>query len=75
MIRIWLIEDDSMYASMLKHQIEKNENYSVEVFPKADEIVKGELELPDAIFLDYQLLFQSVRLIKLKSIYPIYLNF
>jgi two-component system response regulator AtoC len=55
MIRIWLIEDDSMYASMLKHQIEKNENYSVEVFPKADEIVKGELELPDAIFLDYQL--------------------
>ena len=55
MIQVWLIEDDTMYAAMLKRQIEKNDNYSVEVFPKADEIVRGGLELPDAIFLDYQL--------------------
>ena len=44
-----------MYSAMLKRQIEKNNNYSVEVFPKADAILKGGLELPDAIFLDYQL--------------------
>lgn len=55
MIRIWLIEDDTMYSAMLKRQIEKNDNYAVEVFPIADEIVKGDLKLPDAIFLDYQL--------------------
>jgi len=55
MIQVWLIEDDAMYSAMLKRQIEKNENYTVKVFPKADEIVKGGLELPDAIFLDYQL--------------------
>lgn len=55
MIQIWLIEDDTMYSAMLKRQIEKNDHFAVEVFSKADAIVRGEFELPDAIFLDYQL--------------------
>ena len=56
MNKVWIIEDDAMYAEMLKRQIEKNNDFSAEVFNEAGKAIKASnTSLPKAVFLDYQL--------------------
>jgi two-component system response regulator AtoC len=56
MNKVWIIEDDAMYAEMLKRQIEKSEGFTAEVFTKAEQAIKeSHTNLPKAVFLDYQL--------------------
>ena len=55
MNQVWIIEDDAMYAQMLKRQIEKSGEFEALVFTKAEQVLSGKLTLPKAIFLDYQL--------------------
>lgn len=55
MNHVWIIEDDSMYAQMLKQQIEKSGDFVADVYNEAEKILNKGLELPRAVFLDYQL--------------------
>ena len=55
MNQVWIIEDDAMYAQMLKRQIEKSGEFEAVVFNKAEQVLNGKSVLPKAIFLDYQL--------------------
>jgi two-component system response regulator AtoC len=56
MNKVWIIEDDAMYAEMLKRQIEKSDGFTAQVFTKAEQAIKeSHTNLPKAVFLDYQL--------------------
>ena len=56
MNKVWIIEDDAMYAEMLKRQIERSNDFTAEVFTKAEQAIKAsQANLPKAVFLDYQL--------------------
>lgn len=55
MNQVWIIEDDTMYAQMLKQQIEKSGEFTADVYNEAEQILNKGLTLPTAVFLDYQL--------------------
>ena len=50
MNQVWIIEDDAMYAQMLKRQIEKSGEFEAVVFNKAEQVLNGKSVLPKAIW-------------------------
>ncbi len=55
LIKIYVIEDDIFYARYLKHHLSLNEDNEVEIFNSGKDILKGGLDRPDIITLDYSL--------------------
>lgn len=55
LIKIYVIEDDMFYARYLKHHLSLNEDNEVEIFNSGKDILKGGLDRPDIITLDYSL--------------------
>jgi DNA-binding NtrC family response regulator len=55
MKRIFLVEDDSVYAEFLKKSLEKDKLYIVQVFHSAEDCLKSlESQIdPNFIFIDY----------------------
>lgn len=55
LIKIYVIEDDMFYARYLKHHLSLNEDNEVEIFNSGKDVLKGGLDRPDIITLDYSL--------------------
>ena len=54
-IRIFIVEDDLLYSSILAHYLSLNPDYQVKKFSSASEFLKSLHEKPDVITLDYSL--------------------
>jgi len=53
--KIFIVEDDEFYGEMLKHQLQKNPDYEVELFLNGEDCIKNLHKQPSAISLDYSL--------------------
>ncbi len=53
--RIFVVEDDPIYAKILKYHLSQNPDYTVEVFNSARSFLKNLYKQPDLITLDYSL--------------------
>ncbi len=53
--RIFIVEDDPMYARVLSYHLTQNPEYQVEVFSKGRECINNMYKKPDIITLDYKL--------------------
>ncbi|MFO8053904.1 MAG: sigma-54 dependent transcriptional regulator [Bacteroidales bacterium] len=54
-IKIFIVEDDPMYARILKYHLNKNPEYDVRVFSEGKSCLKNLYENPSIITLDYSL--------------------
>lgn len=55
LIKIYVIEDDMFYARYLKHHLSLNEDNEVEIFNSGKDVLKGGLDRPDIITIEYSL--------------------
>ncbi|MCH8546918.1 MAG: sigma-54 dependent transcriptional regulator [Cryomorphaceae bacterium] len=55
LIKIYVIEDDMFYARYLKHHLSLNVDNEVDIFNSGKDVLKGGLDRPDIITLDYSL--------------------
>lgn len=53
--KIFIVEDDEFYGEMLKHHLQKNPDYEVELFLNGNDCIKNLHKQPSAISLDYSL--------------------
>lgn len=53
--KIFIVEDDEFYGEMLKHHLQKNPDYEVELFLNGNDCIKNLHKHPSAISLDYSL--------------------
>lgn len=53
--KIFIVEDDEFYGEMLKHHLQKNPDYEVELFLNGSDFIKNLHKQPSAISLDYSL--------------------
>ncbi len=53
--KIFIVEDDEFYGEMLKHHLQKNPDYEVELFLNGADCIKNLHKNPSAISLDYSL--------------------
>lgn len=53
--KIFIVEDDEFYGEMLKHHLQKNPDYEVELFLNGKDCIKNLHKQPSAISLDYSL--------------------
>jgi two-component system response regulator AtoC len=72
MIKIYCVEDDDFYASLLKHKLSLDPEYEVTVFKSAKEVIQALDKAPHIITLDFQLpdMEGTVLLKKIKEILP-----
>jgi DNA-binding NtrC family response regulator len=70
--KIFIVEDDVFYASLLKNEIVKNRLGEVESFSSGESFMENLFKMPDIVLLDYNLgSMQGVDLLKqIKSINP-----
>ncbi len=53
--KIFIVEDDELYGSMLKHHLSRNPDYEVELFLSGTDCLKNLYKNPSVISLDYRL--------------------
>lgn len=53
--KIFLIDDDEMYSSIIKTSLEQNDLYDVRVFESGEEFFNHIHESPDVVIIDYNL--------------------
>jgi DNA-binding NtrC family response regulator len=53
--KIFIVEDNALYAKVLKRQLSQNESYIVKIFETGRECIANLSEEPDVITLDYTL--------------------
>jgi len=53
--KVFIVEDDEFYGEMLKHHLQKNPDYEVELFLNGNDCIKNLHKQPSAISLDYSL--------------------
>ena len=70
--KIFIVEDDAFYASLLKNEIVKNRLGEVESFSSGEDFMENLFKMPDIVLLDYNLgSMQGVDILKkIKSINP-----
>lgn len=54
-LRIFILEDDTWYGSMLQHYLSLNPDYEVKRFEKAKDFFAALYEQPDVVTLDYSM--------------------
>lgn len=54
-IKVFVVEDDPVYAQVLKHQLVVNPDYDVEIIPTGEELLNNLYKKPSLITLDYSL--------------------
>ncbi len=52
---IYIVEDDNFYAQLLRFELERENNYEIEVFNSGEQMLKALNTKPDLIILDYNL--------------------
>jgi len=55
MIKIFTIEDNLMYGTLIKHTLEKKQNYDVTLFQNGEDCLKHMHLNPDIVTIDYNL--------------------
>ena len=55
LFRIFIVEDDPMYARMLEHNLSRNPDYEVESFATGGECLKNLHKRPSVVTIDYNL--------------------
>jgi DNA-binding NtrC family response regulator len=72
MFKIYVVEDEKVYAATLQHHLSLNPEYEVETFSSGEELLRNIYKKPDAITLDYTLpdYKGDVLLKKVKTLYP-----
>ncbi|HEY8936180.1 MAG TPA: sigma-54 dependent transcriptional regulator [Cyclobacteriaceae bacterium] len=53
--KIFLIDDDEMYSTIIKNSIEQNDNYDVKVFKSGEDFMESIHHNPDIVIIDYTL--------------------
>ena len=53
--KIFLIDDDEMYSTIIKSSIEQNDNYDVKVFKSGEDFMENIHHNPDIVIIDYTL--------------------
>ncbi len=53
--QIFIVDDDKMFAEMLKDYLTKNPAYKISVFNSGEECLKNLFQNPEVIILDYYL--------------------
>jgi len=54
-IKVFVVEDDVVYAEVLKHQLALNPEYEIETFSNGEELLNNLYKKPSLITLDYTL--------------------
>ncbi len=54
-IKVFVVEDDPVYAEVLKHQLGLNPDYEIETFSNGEELLNNLYKKPSLITLDYTL--------------------
>ena len=55
-MKIYLVEDDSIYAEFIRRSLGQNAAYTIDYFETAEEALKAiQTSMPEAIIMDYQL--------------------
>ncbi len=54
-VKIFVVEDDKVFAKTLKYHLELNPEYEVEIFPSARECIDNLFKVPSLITLDFGL--------------------
>lgn len=52
---LFIVDDDAMFAEMLKDQLSKNPAFKISVFTSGEDCLKNLFQKPDVIILDYYL--------------------
>ncbi len=70
--KIFIVEDDAFYASLLTNEIIKNRLGDVESFSSGESFMENLFKMPDIVLLDHNLgSMQGVEILKkIKSINP-----
>jgi len=70
--KIFIVEDDAFYASLLKNEIVKNKVGRVEVFHSGEKFLDNLFKMPDVVLLDHNLgSMRGLEVLKqIKSINP-----
>jgi DNA-binding NtrC family response regulator len=53
--KIFIVEDNALYAQLLKRELENNKYNNIQVFSKGEDCISALNQNPDIILLDYQL--------------------
>lgn len=53
--RVFVIEDNELYANLITNELQINDNYEITVFPSAEEFFKNIHLNPDIVTIDYNL--------------------
>ena len=53
--RIFIVEDDIIFAKIISHHLSLNPEYEVEIFPDGKSLIKNLYKNPALISLDYNL--------------------
>ena len=53
--KIFIVEDDTIYAKILAYHLSLNPDYEVEIFQTGKELIDNLYKKPSAITLDYSL--------------------
>jgi DNA-binding NtrC family response regulator len=71
-LKIFIVEDDTFYGSLLKNEIVKNRLGNVEHFSTGESFLENLFKMPDIVLLDYHLgTMNGVNILKkIKSINP-----
>ena len=54
-LKIFLVEDNELFANMLAESLRNQHGFSIELFPTGEEMLKKIQQNPDVVLLDYQL--------------------
>jgi two-component system, OmpR family, response regulator len=54
-VKIFLVDDDSMYLKLLEIEFHQYENFTIETYPTGEQCIKNLSHKPDLIILDYHL--------------------
>lgn len=53
--KIFIVEDNDLYATLLQHSLESEDKYDIHIFPSAEELFKNIHLNPDIVTIDYNL--------------------
>ena len=54
-VKIFLVDDDSMYLKLLEIEFQQYKNFTIETYPTGEQCIKNLSHKPDLIILDYHL--------------------